>query len=241
MNYMDKLKAEFAKVAADFSATPVMQRIASGQFTKAHYASLLKEVSHYTREDPQMQALTAVYFRGTQRELVKAFFKHATSEIGHDQLALNDLATLGFDASRVPLERPLPTTMALIAFSFYQIQFLNPVGFLGYLFFLEFLPTTSGEGYKKLLMRVGIPEEALTFLSDHTVVDQGHNRLMETYVEKLVTTPEEFESVVYSLRVTGKLYGAMFQGAFDQVDNPRDFGLSSDELQFARKGPPVGP
>ena len=57
--------------------------------------------------------------RGRQRHLVKNFFEHATSEVGHDQLALNDLKTPGEDVSRIPFERPIPATMALLGYAFY--------------------------------------------------------------------------------------------------------------------------
>ncbi len=78
-----------------------MRRFREGDLTKAHYAALLREVYFYTRENPQLQAGATLYFQGQQREMVKDFLRHATSEIGHDQLALNDMAAMGFDNSGI--------------------------------------------------------------------------------------------------------------------------------------------
>lgn len=235
MNYLEKIKSEFQPILQDFNQSPVMQRIMRGDFTLEHYKSLMRQISHHTRENPQLQALATVYFRGQQRKMIQLFYKHAMSEIGHDQLALNDIAALDEDVSEIPYEQPLPDTAALLAFGFYQIYNLNPVGYLGYLFFLEFTPTQSGKSYMELLAKKGVPESAMTFLADHTTIDVGHNKLMERYVEALVTNEQEFNAVVYAIKVTAKLYANMIQGAFEQVDNPRSYGISAIESQFRPK------
>lgn len=165
--------------------------------------------------------------------MVKRFFQHATAEIGHDQLALNDLKTLGEDVSRIPFEHPLPATLALLGYAFYQVQHLNPLGYLGYLFHLEFMPTQNGGAYMQMLERIGVPREAMTFLHDHSTIDKGHNKLMETYVDELVLISEDLDTVIYAMKVTGKLYADMIQAAFAQAENPQDWGLSNEELRFA--------
>lgn len=230
MNYMERIKSEFRNVFADFNNSRPIKRIASGEVTVEHYKWLMRQIFHNVRENPQIQALATVYFRGYQRSMVKKFYNHASSEIGHDQLALNDLKVLGEDVSLIPYENPLPATTALIGFAFYQIYNLAPLGYLGYLFFLEFTPTENGQIYMEMLSQIGVPKEAMTFLEDHTTIDVGHNKLMESYVSELVTSEDELNSIIYAMKVTGKLYSDMIQGAFDQVDNPKDWGMSSVEL-----------
>lgn len=60
------------------------------------YASIMHETYHYTKEDPQLQALASVYFRGDDRKFVLQFLKHAASEVGHDEMALHDAVQLGY-------------------------------------------------------------------------------------------------------------------------------------------------
>jgi hypothetical protein len=88
---METIQSAWQSVCDDFNKTPGLKRIARGDIMIAHYKALLRQIFHHTRENPQLQALVTVYFRGHQRQLVKRFFQHATSEVGHDQLALNDL------------------------------------------------------------------------------------------------------------------------------------------------------
>jgi hypothetical protein len=228
-NTRARLQEAFCAVQRKFLASNGVRRVLEGSLGVAHYASYLRQVFHHTRENPQIQALVTVYFRGHQRAAIKRFFKHAASELGHDQLALADLATLGCPVDELPMQNPLPETAALISFPFYQVHNLNPVGYLGYLYFLEFLPTGSGGALMSALERAGVPPEAMTFLHDHSTIDIGHNRMMEEYVRTLVTSQAELASVVYAMKVTGRLYAHMVEAAFAEADRPSDWGYSPVE------------
>lgn len=223
------MREAFEAVIADFNHCTGMQRLWGGELTTAHYAALMREVFHHTRENPQLQALATVHFRGPQRTMVKPFLRHAISEVGHDQLALNDVASLGFDVSNVPMEQPLPATTALLAFPFYQIYNLNPVGYLGYLYFLEAMPTSFGAEYMTTLAAMGVGRESMSFLQDHTTIDVGHIQAMEGYIKGLINTPADLSAAIYALRVTGELYGNMVTDAFASADSAVVFGTNHQE------------
>ena len=214
-----------------------MQHVASGNLTIEEYRSYLRQVYFYVRENPQLQALATAYFRGRQRDLVKGFYQHAISEVGHEQLALNDYVTLGGDDSATPYQNPLPATSALTAFAFYQIYNLNPLGYLGYLFFLEFVPTQSGDAIAEHLVAIGVPETAMTFLRDHIEIDQGHNRLMERYASALLKTEADIDSVEYAMKTTGHLYSQMIGSAFIDAHSTVDTGWNWEELNADQKTP----
>jgi hypothetical protein len=223
------LKGEFSGVMAEFNASPPVRQVLEGRLSIADYKSILQEIYHYTKENPQIQALAAVRFRGRDRDFVKMFFKHATMEIGHDRMALDDLAALGGDVSSIPLTNPLPTTIGLISFPFYQINYLDPVGYLGYLYFLEYMPTQQGHAYGAALARLGVPEKAMTFLKEHMAVDIGPDKLMEEYLRGLVHDKADVQSIVYAMKVTSELYSQMLAGAIQQARSPRDFGFAAHE------------
>jgi len=227
---MPKLLKAFQPIFDAFIASPPISVMLTGHLTKAQYRAMLRQVFHHTRENPQLQTLATTYFRGRQRDAIRGFFAHAASEIGHDQLALNDFATLGGDATFVPYENPLPATSALLAYGFHQAQNHNPVGYLGYLFFLEFTPTRAGAGMMEKLRESGIPETALTFLRDHTEIDQGHNRLMEKYAEQVITCEADFDAVVYSMRTVSYLYERMLSEAIASAEAHPDVGWNWEEL-----------
>lgn len=229
MKALQAIQQQFDSALAEFSQCRAVQLLQSGAMTIDDYKWVLRQIFHHARENPQIQALATVYFRGEQRDAVRGFLTHAVSEIGHDKLALNDLARLGEDVSDIPTENPLPATTALIALPFYQIYNLNPVGYLGYLYFLEFTPTTVGGAYMEALAAKGVPEEAMTFLKDHCTIDVGHNKLMEGYVEKLVETDADLAAVSYAMQVTARLYANMLDSAVEQARNATDFGRNTEE------------
>lgn len=217
----ERLRDEFVEVMARFAASPAIRHVNEGRMKVGHYRTILREIYHYSKEDPQIQALASVYLRGADRDSVKMFLKHAISEIGHDRMALADMAELGEDVASLPHTNPLPTTMALIAFPFYQIQYANPIGYLGYLYFLEHMPTAAGESYARALAAAGIPASAMTFLNEHRTVDMAHNRLMTEYLRRLVRSDADLAAVAYAMHVTGELYSAMLWGAIQDAEAPR--------------------
>jgi pyrroloquinoline quinone (PQQ) biosynthesis protein C len=231
MNAHDALRTVFTEAMIGFAASPAMRTLAEGRVTLHEYKSVLREIYHYAKEDPQIQALATVYFRGDDRDTVKMFLKHAISEIGHDRMALADLAALGEDVSLIPLTNPLPATMALTAFPFYQIQYANPVGYLGYLYFLEHMPTAAGSAYASALAAAGVPDTAMSFLREHVTVDVAHNRLMEEYVARLVRTEADVAAATYALHVTAELYAAMLASAIERAEAPINTAVRYEEAQ----------
>ena len=231
MDALAELKAGFQPILEKSLTTPAVSSILNQTMSVPEYRAIMREVFHHTRENPQLQALATVYFRGHQRELVKDFFKHAASEIGHDELALCDFQSLGGDATPLPYENPLPATSGLLAYGFYQIYNLNTLGYLGYLFFLEHMPTSQGSSAMDALRAIGVPDTAMRFLQDHTTIDMGHNKMMERYANKLVHTQQDVDCVVYSMRVTGELYAKMMEQAVADAQAPTVRGWNWEELR----------
>ncbi len=219
MSPFDQLRESWGKVEATFMSSRPIVRLVRGQIGIAHYAAYLRETYFYTRENPQIQAVATAWFRGSDREMVKPFLRHALSEVGHDRLALDDMAALGQDISTVTDGQPLPDTASLIGFPYYAMQYRSPISYLGYLFFLEFLPTSRGHEIAAGLAQVGVPAAAMSFLAEHRTADVHHNRLMQQYADAMLRTPSAVNEVIYCMQVTGKLYARMIEGAFEAADS----------------------
>lgn len=233
MTRTDRIAFTFSTAMHTFARSRSMRLLGSGQLRVPHYISILRQIHFQARENPQLQALAAVRFRGADRGTVKMFLKHATSEIGHDQLALDDLRTLGVDVGQIQYEFSLPETTALTAFAYYTIEHRNPLGYLGYLYFLEHMPTASGGAYLEALRAAGVPDAAMTFLQEHVTVDHAHNRLLDEYLNRLIHTTDDETAVNYAIIATGRLYAAMLDAAITAATEPFSFGL--DPLEVARQ------
>jgi thiaminase len=196
------------------NASPWFQKLAKGELTVAHYMGFLLETYHHAGLNPQIQAFTTMFLKNNPRDTIKLFFKHATSEIGHDLLALDDLCNLGPDKEKMIATKPLPSTVALNAYVLYTIQFVNPMSYLGYLLHLEYLPTQNGPAYIDMLKKIGVPENALSFLEEHATVDVGHNGLMEKYFENLKLSEKDLEDITEAACNTCVLHRKMIEDAF---------------------------
>jgi hypothetical protein len=234
IKFAEQFKATFDQVMQDFNASPAIEFLRSNSFKKEHYMSALREFYHYTKENPQMQTLATVYFRGSDRQMAKAFIGHARSEVGHDRMALDDLRALGGEVADIAGENPLPATSALTAFGFFQIQHRNPIGYLGYIYFLEYMPTAHGATYAQALMNANVPKEALSFLQEHIAVDVGHNKLMDRYLDHLVHDQQDADAACYAMRVAGELYANMLWSAIRRVGSSVSYGTAWHETTRTR-------
>lgn len=219
MNTFERIHAAWIDAYESMMTRSVaFRRMAAGTMTRSEYCAILRQIFHQVREHPQALGVFSSRLRGdAARALVPMILKHASSEAGHDDLAVEDMRTLGVDVSRIRSERPLPTTSAILGFMHYQLSHENPIGFLGYIFHLEFLPTRAGAALMRALESAGIPPEAQTFLRDHAEIDVAHNKLMERYVSTLVRDEADLEAVCYVARATAHLYGQMFDDAIAEV------------------------
>ena len=228
-------EAWFAEVPR-FNAMSGMKRLLDGDFTAAHYASLLREIYFYARESPPFFAAILIHLRGAQRSYIKKMLQHASSETGHDELALADFRALGINTDNIPNERPLPATSAMIGFSFYLIQYLNPVSYLGFVFHLEYLPTHFGQKYVQGFLQAGVPMDAMSFLLEHNEADVGHNLLMADYVENLLLNPHDVADTIYAMQVTTVLFANVVEAAFRRVDEgaTKEYGINHAEFTAQR-------
>lgn len=220
---IEAISMEWKKSLTEFLSTPFFRRLSEGTLTLQHYQALLRETYYNTRENPPSFALMTWHLKGRKQEVARKIYRHCSAEYGHHELALNDLRAMGVDVSNIPAKRPLPTTEALIAFAVYNIQHGNPLAYLGYVFHLEMLPATLGMRFISELASMGVPPEAMTFLTEHSEADQGHTRWLEEYFRDTVETSEDLEAIIHGAVGSCKLHGVMLQGVLDSVNEGREW------------------
>ncbi|MDB5036623.1 MAG: long-chain acyl-CoA synthetase [Bacteriovoracaceae bacterium] len=235
MKQLEIIKQKWQVAYDEMACSPAFQRINNGEITAEHYKSLLRQQFHCVRENPQMQAYLTAFLKGERRDMIKFFFRHLPSEIAHGDLVLNDLKILDVDVSEISYERPLPATTALISYGFYQIQHLNPVGFLGYLFHLKNMPLRAAKIYLETVKKIGVPDEATSFIQQQIKTNIVNNALMDSFVKNLIQSEDDMESVIYAARVTARLHTAMLSESLAQADNRQNWGINYLELGYSGK------
>jgi len=218
MNSAELVREAWLEATAEYDSIPFFSAIANGNFTANHYAMLLREIYHNTHENPEAFARMTGLLRGDQRKLNKKILRHSWQESGHDQMALDDLARLGYDPGAARDGRALWATEAFTAFTSFQMERRNPLAFLGYVYHLENVATSWGPKLGRCLHSLGIRPEAMSFLMEHSEADITHVKFNEEYFRELVTQEKDLEDVLYGLRGAVRLYSLMLQSVIDAVD-----------------------
>ena len=217
---MDKhaiVAEEWKRCMQDLTECEFLVSLESGEFTLDHYKCFLRETYYNTSQNPRNMALFQAHLRWVSPPMESRLLKHAAMEVGHNELALEDLAALGEDVKPLRKGRPLATTAAMAAFAVFQIQYENQFAFLGYVYHLEALAVTLGERAMESLTRLGIPQNALSFLKEHSEADPVHMKWNRDYLEEFIRTDQDLDAMLYGLRGTCVLHGVMFQGIMDEV------------------------
>lgn len=208
----------------------ILADIITGSVTPAEYAGILGELFWQVREHPQHLAAQTVKLNGEARKLVGPILKHAASEVGHEEWALRDREFLGFPREEVLAQGPGLATRTIIQFMRECHAHPNPAAYMGYVFHLEFLPTQFGKQIGAGLIRAGIPEGALGFLEGHIDADEGHNKIMEMYINQLILTPADLDLFIDTALKTATLYRDCLESAAS-----RGRSKSSGRLGFSER------
>lgn len=217
------LKQKLQSRFFELQASPNLQMVLQDGFADRRlYAIYMTETYHYTRHNSRNQALVATRNDEMDLRYMKFCLRHAEEEVGHEKMALHDLRHCGYDVSEVDLPPPLPATVTLIAYLYYLAEKGNPVARLGYSFWAE----QCYESLKPMLQffqgGLALPNNAMTFFREHSVIDETHARQVTKAIEEFVVTEADWlaveECMMNSLLLTTKLMDQVLE-EFIKVKN----------------------
>jgi pyrroloquinoline quinone (PQQ) biosynthesis protein C len=222
------LKARVSAIWEEILSTSrFVQAIKSGEITKQLYGLYLIETYHYTRHNARNQALVGVRCPEEQRQYQKFCFVHASEEVGHEQMALHDLVSLGLKDAPPAIPPPLPATDVLTGYLYWISYQGNPLQRLGYSYWAEscyeYVRPLMGQVQKTL----GLTPAQMTFFVAHADIDVEHSQLVNDMIVKRCTTADDWDAVGQvmetSLRLTGRMmdevaaeYGRLVAGTTDR-------------------------
>lgn len=169
------------------------------------YANWLAQTYYFVRHSVRLLNLSAGLTPFELQFFHQRAQDHAHEEKGHEILAVNDLKSLGYHPSDFS---ELPVTQALYQCQYYAIQNLHPLAFLGYVLFLEALPTVAGGNLVSFLNEKYGPQ-ALTFVKIHVQEDPIHIQKLIEVIEQLDS--RTIEGIKNNLRLSSVLYQSMLK------------------------------
>jgi hypothetical protein len=147
---------------------------------------------------------------GQEYEWVRgAIREYIDEEYGHQEWILNDIRACGGDAEAVRHGQPGLPIELMVAFLYDQIQRGNPMGFFGMVQVLEgtsvAIALTVADQLKSGL---GLPPQAMSYLSSHGALDQEHLKFFESLMNRVEDAADQ-AAIIHAAKVVYRLYGDM--------------------------------
>ena len=165
-------------------------------------AIYLTQVYHYAVHTPRHQALVGVNPNNQNFKYMQYCFEHAYEETGHELMALNDIAALGYDINEDNMPPRLPATDKLITFLYKEANSDTPIHHLGYGFWSENACPFIGDFMKALMDSMGIDKRQMTFYSNHVTIDEGHAQEVRKIVASVAQSEDDWQGMHRVAKVT---------------------------------------
>ncbi|MBS1155579.1 MAG: biliverdin-producing heme oxygenase [Proteobacteria bacterium] len=209
MSFYQTLHTSTAPARERMLAAPVIAACRNGQIDRDIYLAFLTQAYYHVRHTIPLLMATGARL-GQDYEWVRgAIAEYIAEEYGHQEWILNDIAACGGDAESVRRGQPGQPIELMVAFLYDQVQRGNPMGFFGMVHVLEgtsvAIALTVAEQLKNGL---GLPAEAMSYLSSHGTLDQEHLKFFESLMNK-VEDPADQQAIIHASNMVYRLYGDM--------------------------------
>lgn len=199
------LDAALDRAVARLEDSAFLKHLRAGEHVRPLYEAYLKEAYHFVRMTSSFTPLGARRMDPARRELRQWILHHSAHEMGHEDMALNDLVRLGHARADIVASKPLAGTVAWQHFFFYQVSERPPFAAMGVLFFLEGMaarlaPIVVG---KVLPALEGDLKKAISFVREHGELDQEHTADQRDLLERHLKDPADIALLVETIEQAG--------------------------------------
>tara|TARA_R110002050_G_scaffold4887_3_gene23004 strand:- start:4713 stop:5366 length:654 start_codon:yes stop_codon:yes gene_type:complete len=207
MVFFDKLSQETVAAQHAFLERPIIQQTLSGDISLARYQAFLTEAYHHVKHTVPLLMACGSRLPEEFNWLQKAIAEYIEEEIGHEQWILNDIEHTGLDPLSVKTGTPALPTEVMVAYAYNQIDRVNPLAFFGMVHVLEGTSIALATHTSELVQgRLGLPDEAFSYLRSHGSLDIAHVKFFEDLMNK-IECPAAQQTIIHAAQVFYHLYG----------------------------------
>lgn len=178
----------------------VQLRQAQSLADKRLYAIFLIETYHYVKHSSRHQALVAARFEDMDLQYRNYCLVHAREELGHEQMALQDLNSLGFKLMAQSLPEPLSSTKQFIDYLYNVSSQGNPLSRLGYTFWAEQAYSFIQPIFSLLDNELKVSKKSMSFFTNHAQIDEKHFRDVSEIIERFAKKTEDWNAIELCMR-----------------------------------------
>jgi len=209
-NFLHQLEAEVSAEWETIKAGRFWSVMREEGFNTELYKLLMLQIFHYTKHNAINQAVATYKVDHTEISLLRFCFKHASEELGHENMVIRDLDSIGlFDQTELDAG-PLPATQALVGYLYHVSLELGGLARLGYSYWTESSYGHLAEMTDHMRQDLNIKDNNMTFFVAHSAIDEKHSAEVNAAIEKHVKTDEQRKAVIEVAKTTLYMTGAMF-------------------------------
>ncbi|XAW87959.1 iron-containing redox enzyme family protein [Vibrio sp. CDRSL-10 TSBA] len=213
--FFDRLKQETSAAQQAMLQAPIFAECARGDIDRATYLAFLTQAFHHVKHTVPLLMACGGRLPEKYEWLRQAIGEYIEEEKGHHEWILNDINACGGDAAAVRANRDAGRVGVLVelmvAYLYHQIDRANPIAFFGMVWVLEGTSVGVGGQVAALIKQtLNLPDQAMTYLTSHSALDQEHIQLFESLMNR-ITDPVDQQAIIDSANMVFGLYGGMLR------------------------------
>ena len=211
MEFYKRLIAETEQNKAYFLSAPIIQQVLDGDFTLETYICFLNQAFHHVKHTIPLLMLAGGRLSDQQGWLRKTISNYIEEEIGHEQWILDDIAACGYDRSYYETAPAPYHSEIMVSFLYDFVARQNPVGIFGMVLVLEGTSAGLAPVVASLVQKqLALPDAAMTYLTTHGELDQGHIQFFEKAMNK-ITDLDDQAAIIHVANTMYRLYGDVYR------------------------------
>jgi len=210
MKFFQTLQNETARERAQLLDNPLVHRAMAGDMSREQYVAFLCQAYHHVKHTTPLLMAAGSRMPEEQEWLRTALAEYVEEELGHQEWILNDIAACGYDKEKARKSTPNRATEMMVAYAYYLVDRVNPIGFFGMVHVLEGTSVTVADEAANCIARsTGLPKRAFSYLTSHGALDLEHVKFFEDLMNK-IENPQQQELIVHCARNFYHLYGEVY-------------------------------
>lgn len=169
------------------------------------YREYLRYCYHFVSLSAAFTPLAARRMELKHLSARKWILEHSGEEMGHELMALNDLAKLKMDTQKIQKENAPIGVVGYVSFFHYKVTMANPWSAFGVLFLLEGMASALAPMMVKNIAAHLGEVRALSFFKEHGELDSDHLGQQRKVLEKADLSGDDLAAIAQTITETAQM------------------------------------
>jgi pyrroloquinoline quinone (PQQ) biosynthesis protein C len=211
MSFFQTLQDSTQTERAQLLDSALVHDALDGKLSRDQYVAFLCQAYHHVKHTVPLLMAAGSRLPEDKEWLRVALAEYVEEELGHQEWILSDIAACGYDPEKARHSIPNRATEVMVAYAYYMVDRLNPVGFFGMVHVLEGTSVqVATQAASAIAESTGLSKQAFSYLDSHGSLDIEHVKFFERLMDKIEDERDQ-QLIVHSARNFYHLYGDVYR------------------------------